>query len=179
MKLFESSINVFGVVTLLVLSFGFSTAYAGEDLTEASDAATAEITTEELLAMKPADVVDSIPKGQIKSPYEPTDAKVAEEGHTAYMETSCNGCHGGTGGGGMGPPLSNSRWVYGNDVDTLFRLVTLGTIELQTRGYTRLAMENVAFPMPGHGYGETAIESLTTDRLLKIINWVQSLHVKK
>ena len=36
------------------------------------------------------------------------------------MSAGCNGCHGGTGGGGMGPPLTNQIWVYGSDDDTLF-----------------------------------------------------------
>jgi len=37
-----------------------------------------------------------------------------------FKSAVCNGCHGGTGGGGMGPPLTNQIWVYGSDDDTLF-----------------------------------------------------------
>ena len=50
------------------------------------------------------------------------------------MTAGCNGCHGGGGGGGMCPPLTNDTWVYGRDDDTLFRLITLGTDDLQKQG---------------------------------------------
>jgi len=57
-------------------------------------------------------------------------ASVAEEGHRKYMAAGCNGCHGGGGGGGMAPPLTNPVWIYGDDDDTLFRLIALGTGKL-------------------------------------------------
>jgi hypothetical protein len=41
--------------------------------------------------------------------------------------------------------------VYGGDDDTLFRLVTLGTDELQKAGYSRIGQENVVGPMPPFG----------------------------
>ncbi len=43
----------------------------------------------------------------------------------------------------MCPPLTNDTWVYGGDDDTLFRLVVLGSDELQKAGYTRKGRENV------------------------------------
>ncbi len=67
------------------------------------------------------------------------------------MAYGCSGCHGGGGGGGMCPPLINDVWVYGGDDDTLFRLVTLGSIALQQRGYMRIGQENVVGPMPPFG----------------------------
>jgi len=67
------------------------------------------------------------------------------------MSAGCNGCHGGTGGGGMGPPLTNPVWVYGSDDDTLFRLISLGSDELKKQGYTRKGSENVVGPMPPMG----------------------------
>jgi mono/diheme cytochrome c family protein len=39
------------------------------------------------------------------------------------MAAGCNGCHGGGGGGGMAVPLTNPVWIYGDDDDTLFRLI--------------------------------------------------------
>ncbi len=174
-SLSNSFIKIFIACFLLVpFSINASSAENTEAEAKSSDSSSVDI-----LSMTPAEVVEKIPQGEIKSPFVPTDAKVAEEGHTVFMETSCNGCHGGTGGGGMGPPLSNQRWVYGNDVDTLFRLITLGTIELQAKGYTRKARENVRAPMPAQASGAIVIESLTTERILKIINWIQSLHVDK
>jgi mono/diheme cytochrome c family protein len=70
----------------------------------------------------------STPKGQLKSPYADF-ASVAEEGHRKYMAGGCNGCHGG-GGGGMAMPLTSPCWIYGDDDDALFRLITLGTGKL-------------------------------------------------
>ena len=55
------------------------------------------------------------------------------------MSAGCNGCHGG-GGGGMCPPLTNDVWLYGAGDDTLFRLVTLGSDELQKQGYKRVKL---------------------------------------
>ena len=87
------------------------------------------------------------------------------------MAAGCSGCHGGTGGGGMGPPLSNSVWIYGDDPDTLFRLTALGTDGLKEQGYTRTGTESVVGPMPPQG---TIVKS--TDDMWKMITWINSLH---
>jgi mono/diheme cytochrome c family protein len=42
------------------------------------------------------------------------------------MSLDCNSCHGGGGGGGMAAPLTNPVWIYGDDDDTLFRLIEVG-----------------------------------------------------
>ena len=118
----------------------------------------------------PKDTASTAPKGSLKSPYADF-AKVAEEGHQKYMAAGCNGCHGGTGGGGMGPRLTNEVWVYGKDDDTLFRLVALGSDDLQKQGYTRKGSENVVGPMPAQG---TIVKS--DDDLWKIIAWIRSVN---
>jgi hypothetical protein len=51
----------------------------------------------------------------------------------------------------MCPALTNDIWVYGGDDDTLFRLVSLGSVELQSKGYVRKGNENVVGPMPPMG----------------------------
>jgi mono/diheme cytochrome c family protein len=100
----------------------------------------------------PIDLVKNTPKGKLKNPYSYTDSTdVAEEGRHLFLSYGCNGCHGGGGGGGMCPPLINDTWVYGGDDDTIFRLVTLGSDELQKAGYTRIGRENVVGPMPPFG----------------------------
>lgn len=118
--------------------------------------------------MPPLERVASSPKGSLKNPY--TDNKQAiEEGRKLYFGKSCNGCHGGTGGGGMCPPLSNVVWVYGDNDDTLFRLVTLGSVDLQKDGYVRKGSENVVGPMPPFG------ELINSDQdLWKIIAWIRT-----
>ena len=124
----------------------------------------------------PMERVASAPKGQLKSPY-PNFASVAEEGLRKYMAAGCNGCHGGGGGGGMAAPLTNPVWIYGDDDDTLFRLIALGTGKLSPGdafgklGYRRKGSENVVGPMPP--FGEII---KTDDDLWKIIAWIRSVY---
>ena len=118
----------------------------------------------------PLELVNSVPKGQLKNPYT-GDAAAIEEGRKAYMGNSCNGCHGGGGGGGMCPPLTNETWVYGGDDDTLFRLITLGSADLKAQqGYKAIAKETVTGPMPP--YKDIITD---TDKLWKIITFIRSV----
>ena len=121
------------------------------------------------LAKTPAQVVEAAPKGTLKNPYIDTNADIVAQGGKLFLQFSCNGCHGGNGGGGICPPLINDVWVYGGDDDTLFRLVTLGSVELQAKGYFRKGMENVVAPMPPFG---ALIPN--ADSLWKILTWVRS-----
>jgi mono/diheme cytochrome c family protein len=117
----------------------------------------------------PADLVKNTPKGKLKNPYNDTQADIVAEGAKLLQSYSCSGCHGGGGGGGMCPALTNDTWVYGGDDDTLFRLVTLGSVDLQAQGYTRTGHENVVGPMPAFG---PIIK--TADDLWKILAFVRS-----
>ena len=117
----------------------------------------------------PPDLVKQTPKGQIKNPYKDTQADIVADGEKKFLSYSCNGCHGGGGGGGMCPPLVNDVWVYDGDDDTLFRLVTLGSDELQKAGYARHGSENVVGPRPPFG---TLIKN--GDELWKILAFVRS-----
>lgn len=119
--------------------------------------------------MTPVERADATPKGQLKNPYSDSDAAVVESGKKLYFNFGCNGCHGGTGGGGMCPPLTNDVWVYGGDDDTLFRLVAYGSQSLQEKGYTRKGMENVVGPMPPMGQLVK-----TDDDLWRILAFVRS-----
>lgn len=105
-------------------------------------------------------------KATLKNPYDTSDPILVEEGRKIYLGYSCNGCHGGTGGGGMCPPLTNDIWVYGNDDDTLFRLIALGTEDL---GRPRKRTERVKGPMPPF---QKLFE--TADELWKILAFVRA-----
>jgi hypothetical protein len=87
-----------------------------------------------------------------------------------YLAAGYNGCHG-MGGGGMAPPLTNEVWIYGKDDDTLFRLIALGSDDLQKQGYTRRGSENVVGPMPPFG---GIIKS--NDDMWKMISWIRSVN---
>ena len=122
----------------------------------------------------PFETAKTAEKGSLKSPYADNYESVAEQGHKKYMSAGCNGCHGGTGGGGMGPPLSNPIWIDGHDGETLFRLIALGSNGLQERGYVRKGSEMVVGPMPPHG---NIVKS--NDDMWKIIAWIWSINPPK
>ena len=117
----------------------------------------------------PADLVRSTPKGKLVNPYKDTQADIVAQGGKLFQSYSCSGCHGGGGGGGMGPPLTNDIWVYGGDDDTLFRLIAVGSDDLQKGGYSRIGRENVVGPMAPFG---ALIKS--SDDLWKILTFVRS-----
>lgn len=121
------------------------------------------------VGMTPRERVAAVPKGKLKNPYTDNE-KMITEGYKRFMGNSCNGCHGGTGGGGMCPPLSNEVFIYGSDDDTLFRLITLGSDELAKEGYYRKGMEGVVGPMPPYG------DIIKTDEeMWKIIAWIRTV----
>src|ERR1700689_1766758 len=97
------------------------------------------------------DLVNRTPKGNLHNPYKDSQANIVAQGQTLFRSYPCSGCHGGNAGGDMCPPLTTSDWIYRGDDDSLFRLVTLGSIELQKRGYTREGLINTARPMPPPG----------------------------
>lgn len=123
-------------------------------------------------AMTPLERVKASPVGTLHNPYRRNLKEMAVWGKKRYFGNSCNGCHGGTGGGGMCPPLSNSTWVYGYDDDTLFRLITLGSDELQKQlKISRKGRENVVGPMPAFG---GIIK--TDDEVWRIISYLRTIY---
>jgi mono/diheme cytochrome c family protein len=125
-------------------------------------------------AVTPFERAAATPRGQLHSPYADF-ASVANEGLKIYRSHDCNGCHGGGGGGGMAAPLTNEVWIYGDDDDTLFRVIALGTGILspgdafQKQGFVRKGSENVVGPMPH--FGEIF---KTDDEIWKIIAWIRA-----
>jgi len=123
--------------------------------------------------MPPTELVKQVPKGQLHSPY-PDYAKLAKDDPDLVKEfrlPGCNECHGGTGGGGICPAVTQGVWFWGNTDDVLFRLVTLGSVDLEKEGYTRLTYGTVHAPMPPMG---AAIK--TSDQLWKIIAFIRSIN---
>jgi mono/diheme cytochrome c family protein len=119
--------------------------------------------------ISPADLVAKTPKGKLVNPYKDSQADIVTQGSSLFLSYSCSGCHGGSGGGGICPPLTDGVWIYGGDDDTLFRLVTLGSDALQKQGYSRMGLENVVAPMPPFG---SVIRN--ADELWKILAFVRS-----
>ncbi|MCC4619154.1 cytochrome c [Xanthomonas cassavae CFBP 4642] len=112
----------------------------------------------------PATVVP-IPKG----PEVKVTPELVADGKRIYFSAGCNACHGGTGGGGMCPPLTNDVWVYGSDDDTLRALISEGTAAMITHGKTRIGHEKVVGQMPPFA---PVLKPGDTEKLLAFIHSV-------
>jgi hypothetical protein len=115
------------------------------------------------------DLVNHTPKGKLHNPYQDSQENIVSQGAALFRSYPCSGCHGGDAGGGMCPPLTTSDWIYGGDDDSLFRLVTLGSIELLKHGYTRAGLITAAGPMPPMG---PIIKN--SDDLWKVLTFIRS-----
>jgi mono/diheme cytochrome c family protein len=121
----------------------------------------------------PTELVAKVPLGQLQSPY-PDYAKLAKDDPDLVKQfrlPGCNECHGGTGGGGFCPALSQGVWFWGNTDDVLFRLITLGSAELEKQGFNRYQYGTVHAGMPAMG-----MTIATSDQLWKIIAFIRSIN---
>jgi cytochrome c oxidase cbb3-type subunit 3 len=64
------------------------------------------------------------PPGHEVSPFGQNAWGMAE-GKRLFTYFNCSGCHG-NGGGGMGPPLMDDRWIYGSDPAAIFSTIVEG-----------------------------------------------------
>jgi cytochrome c oxidase cbb3-type subunit 3 len=71
------------------------------------------------------DVRSSIkPPGRVVNPYE-ENAFALSEGKRLFSAFNCNGCHA-HGGGDIGPPLLDDKWIYGSDPEQIFSTIVEG-----------------------------------------------------
>lgn len=54
------------------------------------------------------------------------DAAARTEGRRLFVWYNCAGCHGGHAGGGMGPSLRDSTWLYGDSDADIFNSIAAG-----------------------------------------------------
>jgi cytochrome c oxidase cbb3-type subunit 3 len=54
------------------------------------------------------------------------DSWAMSEGQRLYGQMNCSGCHGHGGGGGIGPALMDSKWLYGSGLDDIERSILGG-----------------------------------------------------
>lgn len=85
------------------------------------------------------------------------NAEAIKDGRRIYFLYGCNGCHGGTGGGGMAAadPLFDDHWKYGSSDKTLFKVIK-GEIPGQI--------------MPAVG------KNMTEEEIWKVIAWIRSIY---
>jgi mono/diheme cytochrome c family protein len=150
-------------LALVTVALSNSEASAADSPAAPSAAAPAATT------MTPLQRAQSAPKGSLKNPYNPSQADRVAEGKELFQSYSCSGCHGGTGGGGMCPPVNGEVWFYGIDDDVLFRLITFGSVEMEKQGFARLG--GAGLQMPPFG---ALIK--TDDDVWKILTWIRSVY---
>jgi cytochrome c oxidase cbb3-type subunit 3 len=65
-----------------------------------------------------------LPVAEVKNEYE-ENAYAVSEGKRLFEAYNCNGCHA-QGGGGIGPPLMDARWIYGARPEQVFATIVEG-----------------------------------------------------
>ena len=72
-------------------------------------------------ALQPGVPVDTT---HLANPYE-NNAYAISEGQRLFGWYNCAGCHA-NGGGGMGPPLMDDRWIYGSAPENIYATIVQG-----------------------------------------------------
>ena len=83
--------------------------------------ATARRNTERLTTLVPGPYTPDI---KVENPYG-GNAFAISEGKRLFSWFNCVGCHA-NGGGGMGPPLMDERWIYGSDPENIYATIVEG-----------------------------------------------------
>src|SRR3954468_16486707 len=93
---------------------------------------------------------------EASNPYR-SNAPAIREGRRLFNWYNCAGCHGDHAGGGMGPSLRDSTWVYGGTDARIFRSIAQG----RTKG------------MPAWG------TMLPEEQIWKLVAYIKSLRTAK
>jgi len=88
---------------------------------------------------------------RLRNPYAGNPHMVAE-GKRLYTWFNCAGCHGINGGGGIGPPFSDSDWIYGSAPANIHQSI-----------------------VQGRPNGMPAFNRLTDDQVWKLVSYVETL----
>jgi cytochrome c oxidase cbb3-type subunit 3 len=64
------------------------------------------------------------PRASASSPYD-GNAHAISQGKQLYEWFNCNGCHA-HGGGAIGPPLMDEKWVYGAEAENIYATIVEG-----------------------------------------------------
>jgi cytochrome c oxidase cbb3-type subunit 3 len=67
----------------------------------------------------------SVVLGQLRKPYA-GDRDAIATGQMLFNAMNCSGCHSGFAGGGMGPSLRDSAWIYGNTDAQIYSTIAEG-----------------------------------------------------
>jgi cytochrome c oxidase cbb3-type subunit III len=75
-----------------------------------------------LTALQPGSAQEQAP---VTSPYQ-QNAWGIGEGKRLYSAYNCAPCHGVNGGGAIGPPLIDDKWIYGGQSDQIYATISQG-----------------------------------------------------
>ncbi len=167
-NLLRSAAGLSALVAVMVMVVG-GTAWMSHAATEAKPEECCKIGDK----TPPAELARKIPPGGLHSPY-PDYMKLKQENPELVKQfrlPGCNECHGGGGGGGFCPALSQGVWFWGNTDDVLFRLIALGSTELEKQGFERIQWGTVHAPMP-----PMAVSIRDSDHLWQIIAFIRSIN---
>jgi cytochrome c oxidase cbb3-type subunit 3 len=64
-------------------------------------------------------------QAEVESPYQ-NNAWGMGEGKRLYAAYNCAPCHGVNGGGAIGPPLIDDKWIYGASADQIYATISQG-----------------------------------------------------
>ena len=79
------------------------------------------INSKQLSTLQPGVATQNPP---VKNDYE-ENAYALSEGKHLFESMNCSGCHA-HGGGGMGPPLMDDKWIYGGEPEKIFATIVEG-----------------------------------------------------
>jgi mono/diheme cytochrome c family protein len=124
----------------------------------------------------PFKLIAETPPGELNNPYDWRELAAENEKDPDYLvkqfrSPGCGECHGPNGGGKFCPTLNTGVWSWGNTDDVLFRLITLGSVELEKQGWTRRQRGEIKAPMPEMGQVVK-----TSDQLWKIVSYIRSIN---
>jgi cytochrome c oxidase cbb3-type subunit 3 len=71
------------------------------------------------------------------------DSWAISEGQRLYSQMNCGGCHAHGGGGGIGPPLMDSKWLYGSRPQDIERTILQGSARGMPSFRDKLAPQQV------------------------------------
>ena len=75
-----------------------------------------------LTSLQPGSPQQPVP---VNSPYR-GNAWGIGEGKRLYSAFNCTGCHAMNGGGAIGPPLTDDKWIYGAGADQIYASISQG-----------------------------------------------------
>jgi cytochrome c oxidase cbb3-type subunit 3 len=90
----------------------------------ASSAATQGLTVSGLRPGEPTTGTAQPFDSPVSNPYS-DNAYAISEGEKLYDAYNCVGCHA-HGGGGIGPPLMDNKWIYGSDPQNIYATIVQG-----------------------------------------------------